>query len=423
MTASAAAGMLRAMDQLSLFSPGSKVLTVSEVNRYLRLMMEDDDQLQELWVRGEVSNLSRPSSGHLYFTLKDAQAALRCVMWRADAQRLPMQPREGEAREVHGHISLYEAGGQVQLYADDMRQAGEGVRFQEFLRLKAALAEEGLFDAERKRPLPAWPQRIGLVTSPSGAALRDVLTVLQRRYPIAEVLLAATSVQGEEAPAGIRAALRELNRRAKPDLILVVRGGGSMEDLWAFNEESVVRAIAASVAPVVTGIGHATDFTLADFAADVRAATPSAAAEIATPHQQELRQQMTSDRRRLALAFVRQVGRARVAMDERLIALRLVSPRAQLANVRQQLDDRIRRAVAALAHAMALRRAAVQGLAQTLTAVGPQAVLARGYAIVTRADDRRIVRSVLQVRPGLSLDLRVGDGTIPAKVSPPGGKE
>lgn len=314
------------MDQLVLFSAESPVLAVSEVNRYLRLLLEREEPLQALWVRGEVSNVSRPASGHLYFSLKDSQATLRCVMWRADAQRLRQLPGEGEALDIHGYISLYEAGGQVQLYADDLRPAGEGARYQEFLRLKAALEHEGLFAAERKRPLPAWPKCIGLVTSASGAALQDVLHVLQRRYSLAEVVLAPTAVQGEEATAGIPRALSRLNRRVRPDVILVVRGGGSVEDLWAFNDEGVVRAIAASAAPVVTGIGHETDYTLADFAADVRAPTPSAAAEIATPSQHEIGQQVTTLRLRLASSLMRSVRRGQAELQARRDSLRLISP-------------------------------------------------------------------------------------------------
>jgi len=411
------------MDQLSLFSNGSPVLTVSQVNRHLRELLEAEEPLQDLWVRGELSNLSRPASGHLYFSLKDSQATLRGVMWRADAQRLRPLPREGESVEAHGHISLYEAGGQVQLYADTLLPAGEGARLQEFLRLKAALEQEGLFAAERKRPLPVWPHRIGLVTSGSGAALHDVLHVLERRYPLAEVVLAPSAVQGEEAPEQIILGLHRLNRRIRPDVILVVRGGGSAEDLWAFNDERVVRAIVASSAPVVTGIGHETDFTLADFAADVRAPTPSAAAELATPSQEALAQQLELLRAQLAAGLARGLRRGRAELRALQTSLRLTAPQLRLANARQQLDDRLRRAQACLTHDLALRRSAVLGRLQTLGAVGPTAVLARGYAIVRRASDGSLVRRVSQVAVGDQLDLRVGDGVIPARVTPARGRE
>ena len=260
------------MDQLALFSLPLRVYSVSEINRHVRALLEEDLLLQEVWVSGEVSNLSRPASGHLYFTLKDSQAALRCVMWRPDVLRLRPLPREGEALEVHGQVSVYEAGGQYQLYADEIRRGGEGALYQEFLQLKERLEAEGLFSPQRKRQLPAWPRRIGVVTSPDAAAWQDVLTVLGRRAPPLEVILAPTAVQGSEAPAGIVRALRAVNRAAHPDVILLVRGGGSIEDLQAFNQEAVARAIAASPAPVISGVGHETDVTIADFVADVRAA-------------------------------------------------------------------------------------------------------------------------------------------------------
>jgi len=231
------------MEQLSLFAPPT--WSVSEITRYLRDLLGGDPTLQDLWVLGEVSNFSRPSSGHLYFTIKDSTATLRCVMWRTTAMRQSYIPREGDAIEVHGSINVYEAGGQYQLYADLFRPAGEGVLYREFLRLKAQLEAEGLFDTERKRPIPEWPHRIGIITSPTGAALRDMLDTIRRRYPLVEVVLAATAVQGEEAPAGIVKALEGLNRVARPDVILLARGGGSIEDLWAFNDERVARAIVA----------------------------------------------------------------------------------------------------------------------------------------------------------------------------------
>ena len=254
------------MTQLPLFQPPS--WSVTDLTRHLRELLVSDDLLTDLWVIGEVSNVSRPSSGHVYFTLKDASASLRCVMWRNTALRQALLPRDGEAVEVHGAIDVYEAGGVYQLYADAIRPAGEGALFQEFLRLKARLEAEGLFDPGRKRPLPGLPQCIGVITSPTGAALRDILNTLRRRYPIAKVILVPTPVQGTEAPPGIVSALQEINRLAHPDVIILARGGGSIEDLWAFNDERVARAIGASAAPVVTGVGHETDFTIADFAAD-----------------------------------------------------------------------------------------------------------------------------------------------------------
>ncbi|MFM8319349.1 MAG: exodeoxyribonuclease VII large subunit, partial [Chloroflexota bacterium] len=289
------------MTQLPLFS-ATPMWTITDLTRYLRVLLESDEALQDLWVQGEVSNLSRPASGHLYFTIKDSASALKVVMWRSSVHRQSFLPRDGQAIEVHGSLNIYEATGQYQLYADLLRPAGEGARYQEFLRLKARLEAEGLFDAARKRPLPRWPKRIGVVTSPSGAALRDILNTLRRRYPLAEVVLAPTAVQGDEAPPGIVAALQALNRAAQPDVILLARGGGSIEDLWAFNNESVVRAVVASAAPVITGVGHETDFTLVDFAGDLRAPTPTAAAEQAVPNRGDLQDALQESQARLLRA-------------------------------------------------------------------------------------------------------------------------
>jgi exodeoxyribonuclease VII large subunit len=403
------------MAQLGLLGLSSPVLTVSDLTRHVRSLFDTDYRLQDVWVSGEVSNLSRPASGHLYFTLKDAQASLRCVMWRPEAARLPLPPREGQAIEAHGRVSVYEAGGQYQLYTDTLRPAGEGVLFQEFLRLKARLEAEGLFEAGRKRPLPDWPLRIGLVTSGSGAALRDVIHVLRRRFPLAAVTLAPTPVQGDEAPAGILAALKALARSARPDVILLVRGGGSMEDLAAFNDEQVARAIAASPVPIVTGVGHETDFTIADFVADRRAATPSAAAEIITPDLSEHALARQALSLRLCDAFGRQLRHRRGALEGLHLRLRLASPRAQVAGARQRLDDLQARAAAATTARMRLMRSAVDGLAQTLRAVGPAAVLARGYAVVSLRPGGAVVRSTGQVGPGAALEVRVSDGVFPAR--------
>jgi exodeoxyribonuclease VII large subunit len=411
--------MLLNMNQIPLWGlEASPVWSVAGINRYLRELLESDYRLQDLWVAGEVSNASRPASGHFYFTLKDAEASLRCVMWRSDVARQTFLPRDGQAAEVHGRISLYEAGGQYQLYADALRPAGEGALFQEFLRLKARLEAEGLFAPERKRPLPAWPARIGVVTSPTGAALQDVLNVLRRRFPLAGVVLAPTPVQGAEAPTGIVAALRAVNKYSHPDVILLVRGGGSLEDLAAFNDEAVARAIVASKAPVVSGVGHETDFTIADFAADVRAPTPSAAAEIVTPDRLELKQTVEGARRSLADSFADLVQRSRWSLADREAALRLASPRSRVANASQRVDDMVRRSATLLRHNLELRRAAISGLVGALKAVDPLAVLDRGYAVVRRADDGSLVRSVRQVRAGDGLQVRVSDGTFPAEARP-----
>ena len=406
--------MLPNVSQFSFFSQDLDIWSVTELNRHVRQVLERDYRLQDVWVTGEVSNLSQPSSGHLYFTLKDESGSLRCVMWRPDVAKLLLIPQDGEAVEVHGRISVYEAGGQYQLYADRIRPAGEGVLFREFLRLKDSLEAEGLFSPERKRELPEIPHRIGVVTSPSAAAFRDVIHVLRRRYPLVEVVLSPTPVQGEDAPPKIVAALQALNDFAKPDVILMVRGGGSLEDLWAFNDESVVRAVANSEAPVVSGIGHETDLILTDFAADVRAPTPSAAAEIATPDRHDLQMDIQEIGDRLSKSFTDQLLELRWQLLERKTALVRVSPHTKVLNAMQHVDDLFQRITATLRHGILLRKAALDGLAQTLRVIGPSSVLARGFALVSKEEDGSIVRSVKQISVGDLLTVRVSDGRFEA---------
>ena len=405
------------MNQLPLFQPAS--WTVTDLTQYLRELIESDSNLGDLWVQGEVSNVSRPTSGHLYFTLKDAGAALRCVMWRNTVSRQTFVPQAGDAIEAHGSIGIYEVSGQYQLYADWIRPAGEGALYQEFLRLKARLEAEGLFDASRKRPIPRWPHRIGLVTSPTGAALRDMLNTLRRRYPMVKAILSPTPVQGADAPPGIVAALQGLNEFAQPDVILLARGGGAIEDLWAFNDERVARAIVSSQAPVISGVGHETDFTIADFAADLRAPTPTAAAELATPNQDDLRALLSEDLTHMRRSIESLLSGYRWELDVQRNRLRLYSPVPQIRTDRQRLDDLTRRAGAALTHRIKLQRARLSGLNQRLSALNPLAVLERGYSIVTQPDGR-LVRRVHQVKPGEDLNVRVSDGDFGVQVKEKG---
>jgi exodeoxyribonuclease VII large subunit len=404
------------VSQFSLFLTGAHTFSVSELNQYVRNLIESDYRLQDVWVSGEISNLSTPSSGHLYFTLKDESAALRCVIWRADVANLAEIPKEGEAIEVHGNISVYEAGGQYQLYADQIRVAGEGVLYQEFARLKAILEGEGLFDLERKRSLPEFPSRIGVVTSPTAAAFEDVLNVFRRRFPLTEIILSPAQVQGDDAPTQIVTAIQVLNEISKPDVILVVRGGGSMEDLWTFNSEEVVRTIAGSEIPVVTGIGHETDLILADFSADVRAPTPSAAAELATPDRAELKVELEEIEGSLLRVMSDYLHRNRWELEGEKGRLLRTSPFAQINNAKQQVDEFFFRIRTAVVHGVRLRVAAIEGLNQTLRVIGPSAILERGFALVHRSDDDSLVRSVDQVDRGDGLRVQVSDGTFSAEV-------
>jgi exodeoxyribonuclease VII large subunit len=403
------------MEQFSFFQP--LPWSVTDLTRYVRELLEGDELLQDLWVEGEVSNFSRPASGHIYFTLKDASASLRCVMWRSNVLQQAFLPRDGNAVRVHGTINIYEAGGQYQLYADIIRPAGEGALYQEFIRLKARLEEEGLFDLAKKRPIPLAPVRIGVVTSPTGAALRDILNTLSRRYPLAEVILAPTPVQGSEAPTGIVAALETLNRVVAPDVILLARGGGSIEDLWAFNDERVARAIIASDAPVITGVGHETDFTIADFACDLRAPTPTAAAELATPDKQELLAGLQDTMQGMIHTLQKFLTSYHLGLNMLEGRLRQRSPRWMVMSDRQRLDELLRRENLAYAHYLALQKSQCKGLEQRLIALSPLSVLGRGYAIVSYRDGR-LVRSARQVSSGDALTVRVSDGEFDVQVNP-----
>ena len=392
----------------------SQIWTVSDLTRYIQGLLEDDPELRDVRLRGEISNLTRASSGHLYFTLKDAEASISCVMWRSVADRLTWQPEHGAAAVARGRISIYAPRGSYQLYVDELHPAGWGDLHARFEDLRERLKAEGLFDAERKRPLPEYPQMLGIVTSPQAAALRDALNVLGRRYPLAQVLLAPTLVQGEQAPPQIVAALQALDARDDVDLILLVRGGGSLEELWAFNDERLARAIAACRHPVVSGVGHETDFTIADFVADLRAPTPSAAAELAVPDQADLRQRIRGWADQVTENMERRLDQMWQALEGYQRTLQRLSPQARVDTHRQQVDDVTRRAGRALAHSLDLRRSALAGLDARLAALGPLATLERGYAIVRREDTGDVVRSAKQVSVGDALVIRVQDGEFGA---------
>jgi exodeoxyribonuclease VII large subunit len=310
--------------------------------------------------------------------------------------------------EVHGKIGVYEVSGQYQLYADQIRPVGEGALYQEFMRLKATLEAEGLFAPERKRPIPMFPQTIGIVTSATGAALRDMLNTLRRRLPLVQVLLAPAPVQGTEAPPALVKAIQALNARS-PDVILLARGGGSIEDLWAFNDPRVVRAVAASGVPVICGVGHETDFTLCDFAADVRAPTPTAAAELATQITLlDLRAGLQNYRARLLTAALKFLAEQKTSLSALFSQLRYVSPERRIQSERQRVDELARRAHAALFHRIQLQSMHVKGMGRRLEALNPLAVLKRGYAVVTRRDDGGVVSRVAQA--SAEMKIRVSDG-------------
>lgn len=428
------------------------ILSVSELNRQARLALEK--ALPSCWVAGEISNLTRAASGHWYFTLKDAQASVRCAMFRNRNQFVDWQPREGDRVELRAQPTLYEARGEYQLIVEALRRAGAGTLFEAFLRLKARLEAEGLFAAERKRALPPYPARIGIITSPQAAALRDVLTTLKRRWRAAGVVLYPTPVQGAEAPPGIVTALRRAGERRECQVLLLVRGGGSLEDLWAFNDEAVARAIAASPIPVISGVGHETDFTIADFVADLRAPTPTGAAQLATPDRLELAQHLEHLLRRQAQVRRRHLEQLAQRLDS--LSRRLRHPAQQLAARRQHLEhlaNRLRQAaglqrerarqrserlqerlkgarpdLAALREQVLRQRSALARAwqsrpdAQRLAALkshlqhlNPQAVLERGYSI-TRDVQGNVVRDASTLAPGDALELTLARGSARVRV-------
>lgn len=397
-----------------------QVWSVSALTRYIRELFDIDYRLQDVWLAGEVSNFSRATSGHVYFTLKDDSAQIRCVMWRSTAARQGYLPAHGDAVLAHGSVSVYEANGAYQLYVDALRPLGRGDLHLEFERLKTRLAAEGLFDLERKRPIPPYPRRLGLITSPNAAALRDVLNILSRRYPLVEIVFAPAAVQGAEAPPQLCAALEALNRLEGLDAILLVRGGGSLEELWAFNDETVARAIAASRYPVITGVGHETDFTIADFVADLRAPTPSAAAELAVPDRQDLKAQVEALGQRLALALQGQIDTQRWRLQAQAQALRHLSPLGRLLNLRQRLDDLNERAIRLMQHTIALRRERLRGATLALAGLSPLATLERGYAVVRHLGRDEIVRDAAQVAPGDRLEVQVRRGRFTVRAETDG---
>ena len=391
------------------------VLTVTQLNHYLRQLLESDELLQKIWIKGEVSNVSRPHSGHIYFTLKDKKAAINCIIWRSSAERMAELPTNGSAVETRGYISVYEQGGRVQLYVDQIRVSGEGVLYQQFIELKAQLEAEGLFDEELKRPVPAFPKTIGIVTSATGAAVQDMINTITQRFPLAEIIIAPAAVQGDAAPMEIVRGILSLNRFIHPDVILVGRGGGSLEDLWSFNDERVVRAIVASEAPIISGVGHETDFTLSDFAADLRAPTPTGAAVLATPDIHEVEDALNTKTFQLnnQITAIFELLETRFRTHE--ARLRLVSPEFAIQSEIQHLDDlnhHLSRNSNSTVNAEIVR---INAFSRRLAALNPINILERGYAIIELANGN-ILKSVSQATIGDIIQIKVTDGSMKANI-------
>jgi exodeoxyribonuclease VII large subunit len=390
------------------------IFSVSDFAGYLGDVLESDPILSDLWVEGEVANWSRPSSGHCYWTLREGDAQLQVVCWRQTALKQPHLPANGEQVLVHGRVAFWPGSGRLQLYVDLIRPAGIGILHAQVEALKQRLEEEGLFDDGRKRPIPPLPRRIGVVTSPTGAALRDILSVLRDRWPLCEVVLAPAQVQGEGAPESLVEALYNLYA-VDLDLIIVARGGGSIEDLWAFNDEVVARAIYASPVPVITGVGHETDTTVVDYVADLRAPTPSVAAAYATPSRDELRNELAAMTHGLAQSMIGRLESSRDELGHALRHLNRLAPHNRIARDREsvtQMRDRMRRSATTL---ITLHRLRLQSLQQRLQALNPRATLARGYAIVQH-EDGSVLLDPAAAADNERLTLLLRDGTIGARV-------
>lgn len=438
-----------------------RIFSIKDLNRYIRMKLESDSMLSDVWIRGEISNFTHHSSGHMYFTLKDESSRIKSIMFASHNQRLPFVPKEGARVIARGNVSVYERDGQYQFYATHMQPDGIGSLYLAYEQLKKKLQEEGLFAPERKRPLPRIPAVIAVVTSPTGAAVRDILITLRRRYPQAAVHLYPVLVQGKGAAPSIVKAIETVNRLAEADVMIVGRGGGSLEELWAFNEEMVARAIYSSTIPIISAVGHETDFTIADFTADLRAATPTAAAELAVPDIRELSDQvrqivsrmntavqrrMRSERERLqrlqrspVLVFPRRYmlqhaeridglrerlrravqGRARLHVEQNARlrhALERHNPREQVQGARRQLDGLRRQLEHAIRAGTKEQTARLTAHIRHLDALSPLKVMGRGYSLVYDEQERTLIKSLTDVQPGDMVKIKLSDGQLDCQV-------
>ena len=392
-----------------------EIYSVSQINAYIGALVDGDALLSGLCVRGEISNYKMYPSGHHYFTLKDEGSALKCVMFRSSAMRLRFRPENGMKVLAMGRVSVYPRDGAYQLYCTGLMPDGMGDLHLAFEQMKEKLSREGLFDEAHKKPIPKFPARIAIITSSAGAAVHDMIRILRKRYPLTKVLLLPVRVQGAEAPAEIAGAIRYANRFRLADLIITGRGGGSLEDLWAFNEEIVARAIYDSEIPVISAVGHEPDVTISDFAADLRAATPSNAAELAVPDQQDLRRQLVRMQSTMEALLSRQVKLSRSRLKALASARCLQSPTAYLDERRLLLDGLFSRLLAAEERTIAGRKQQFVRLTAALDAMSPLKVLTRGYALAADTQGR-LIRSVTQVQSGDGVELRLSDGSLSAIV-------
>ncbi|MBU2700943.1 exodeoxyribonuclease VII large subunit [Sporomusaceae bacterium BoRhaA] len=391
------------------------ILSVAEATRYIKQLFDQDLILSALLVRGEISNFKHPASGHCYFTLKDAQATIRSVMFRSKAQYLKFMPRDGMKVIVRGRIQVFERDGQYQLYADQIVPEGVGELSLAYEQLKEKLSQEGLFDESRKKRLPLLPKAVGIITSSTGAALRDIVTVSKRRYKGIPLVLYPVAVQGIESAPQLVQAIRDFNHYGKVDVLIMGRGGGSLEELWSFNDERVIRAMSESILPIVSAVGHQTDFTLADFASDVRAATPSQAAEIVVPDVNELLRHIRSLEDRLKVQMFNQLRVLRLRVEACQKARIMREPQELFVRQQQILDDYQEKLVQVIKQKIADNRQRQLLLSEKLAMLSPLAVLGRGYSIVRRKDGQVITRAN-QVAPGDELTLLLAEGNLTVQV-------
>lgn len=442
-------------------APEGNIYSVKQINRYMKMKLESDDVLKHVWVRGEISNFKHHSSGHMYFTLKDPDSRLKCVMFASANQRLSFMPREGTRVLACGSVSVYERDGQYQFYVNEMQPDGIGNLYLAFEQLKQKLSAEGLFAEARKRPIPKYPKAIGVITSPTGAAVRDIITTLQRRSPGTPILLYPASVQGVHAAPSIVKGIETMNRLAEVDVLIVGRGGGSLEELWAFNEEAVARAIHASRIPVISAVGHETDYTIADFVADLRAATPTAAAELSVPHHLELKQQIAyynqrlyrglrtlMERKRESLQRLRRspyfvhprkymlesaerldrlqtqlqhslssnIGKIRERKLQLERQLHLHNPKEKAVYARKDLEHKTRQLVSVMQGRNKLAHQQLAALIRQLDALSPLKVMERGYSVVYNEQQTAVLKSIQDVQLGDIVKVRLKDGRLDCQV-------
>ena len=388
------------------------VVTVTQLNQYVKSLLDGNPLLSSVYISGEISNFTNHyKSGHLYFTLKDENAAVKAVMFKGQASKLTFEPESGMKVIVRARVSLYDRDGAYQIYVDAMQPDGVGALQKAYEQLKAKLEKEGLFDEKRKKPLPRFPKKIGVITAETGAAVRDIINVLGRRWPLAEIVLCPVLVQGDGAPPQLIAALQRLNEENAADVIIIGRGGGSIEDLWAFNDEGVARAVAASTIPVISAVGHETDFTICDFVADLRAPTPSAAAEQAVPDQNEMRIQLRHLTERAFGALDFRLKREYQRLDSLAKSRMLREPMSFIEEQQMRLDYSVKNLQASFGTAVAGEQKRLSAAAAKLDALSPLKVLGRGYAIARKGDT--VVHSVKDVSSGDRLTVRLADGELP----------